>query len=43
MKYSNRIEAVTIFEKEKVNDMVKILEGFIRKLKRRVNAYINYI
>ena len=29
MKYSNRIEAVTIFEKEKVNDMVKILEDLL--------------
>lgn len=43
MKYSNRIEDVTIFEEEKVNDLVKISEGFIGKLKRRVNAYINYI
>lgn len=39
MKYSNRIVVVTIFEEEKVNDLVKISVEYLEMLKYSGNAY----
>ncbi len=42
MKYSNRIVVVTIFEEEKVNDLVKISVEYLEMLKYSGNAYFNF-
>ncbi len=42
MKYSNRIVVVTIFEEEKVNDLAKILMGYIGRLKLGGNIHFTF-
>lgn len=42
MKYSNRIEAVTIFEEDKGNNLMKISVEYIRMSRWSGNAYFTF-